>query len=163
MSDDTDVQGTNSEDNDLIKEMRSKLKAAEAKAKTAAEDTRKEIIRENTAVNLMGDKFEKLAPYFAQEVEGELTQEAAVKWLADKGFEGSSDSGDNASNIEQEESVGIAQELEKVTNLGSKVASADSVTEFQRVNTSISQAGDDIHGIGNLPQVTAKLAALLAE
>jgi len=161
MPDDTNDKGTSTEDSEVIKEMRVKLKAAEAKAKTAADDARKEIVREAEAINLLGDQFKGLATYMSQEVEGELTRETADKWLADRGLAVSPEASNDSGATETE--VDAATKLESVSNLGSKVAATATVTPDQEINTSISNAADDFKNIGDMPALTAKLAGILAE
>jgi len=159
MPEETNDEGSESE---VIKEMRAKLKAAEAKAKTAADDARKEIVREAEAVNLLGNELKGLAPYLSQEVEGDLTKEAVATWLDSRGLAVSSEASNESEEAEEPDND-AATKLENVTNLSSKVAATATVTPDQKINTSISEAADEFVNIGDLPALTAKLAGLLAE
>lgn len=161
MSVDTDDKSTE-DDSKVIKKIRAKLKAAEARAETAADDARKEIVREATAISLLGKKYEGLAKYFSLEVDGELTEAEAKKWLDGRGLAGSTDS-DKTNSDDADSDKDSATDLESVTNLSSKVAATATVTPDQKVDAEIGKAADDFANIGDLPALAAKLAGLMPE
>ena len=121
MSDDTTSGENTPEDNELIKDLRSKLKVANASIKTAGADAIALVERGTKAAGLMPEGFKGLADIYATEVDGELDSDSAAEWLKGRGFAASSD------ELEGEE-ADTASELEKVTNLGGAVAAAGNLT-----------------------------------
>ncbi|MHC4372124.1 MAG: hypothetical protein ACYSW8_31345 [Planctomycetota bacterium] len=121
MSDNTTSGENTPEDNELIRKLRSDLKIANQKIKTAAEDAVAQVERGSTAAGLMPEGFKGLADIFASEVDGELDAASAAEWLKGRGFSASSDE-------TVEEVADTAAELQKVTDLGGAVAAAGSLT-----------------------------------
>jgi hypothetical protein len=107
----------------------------------------------------MPEGYKGLASYFEKEVEGDLTAEAASKWLADRGIQASSNDGGEAEVKEPSK----ATELQSVTDLGSAVAAAASATPEDSFQKSITEKAQELRGPGNLPELTAHIAALLGE
>ena len=122
MSDDTTSGENTPEDNELIKDLRSKLKVANASIKTAGADAIALVERGTKAAGLMPKGFEGLADIYATEVDGELDLESATEWLKGRGF------GAASPNVEQGEVADAAAELEAVTDLGGAVAAAGNLT-----------------------------------
>jgi hypothetical protein len=121
MSDNTTSGENTPEDNELIRKLRSDLKIANQKIKTAAEDAVAQVERGSKAAGLMPEGFKGLADIFASEVDGELDAASAAEWLKGRGFSASSDE-------TVEEVADTATELQKVTDLGGAVAAAGSLT-----------------------------------
>ena len=121
MSDNTASGENTPEDNELIKDLRSKLKVANASIKTAGADAVALVERGTIAAGLMPEGFKGLADIYATEVDGDLDAESAAEWLKGRGFAASSDE-------KQGEVADPATELEKVTDLGAAVVAAGNLT-----------------------------------
>ena len=120
--DDNTGSGDNSpEDNEVIKELRSKLKIANADIKTAGADAIALVERGAKAAGLMPEGFKGLADIYASEVDGDLDQDSAAEWLKGRGF-------GVAPPKEGEVVVDTAAELEAVTDLGGAVAAAGNLS-----------------------------------
>lgn len=155
MSDNTDVQGNQPEDSSVIEGFREREKALKKELKEQEQRIRAEIKREADANALMPDAFKGLAGYFAQEVEGELTAEAAAEWLASKGVAASPEPA-----TPQQESP--AEALAAVTDLGASVAAASDQSGANVFNEKLGEiekaAGN---APGNLNGLTAQIAQAL--
>lgn len=155
MADNTDDQGSQAEDNELIRSLRAEIKAAKKDAKDAVSNARAQVKREDTAKSLMPDGFQGLADIFEQEVDGDLTADSAAKWLADRGI--------TATPTEEvgEEEPEVVEVFEEVTNLSGQVAAASAMAPTDSKLKAISEAADGIVGAGSLPDVTKALEAAL--
>lgn len=156
MSDNTDATSIESEDSDVIRGFRDREKALKKELKEQEQAIRAKIKRENDAKALMPKGYEGLAGYFEQEVDGELTAEAAAKWLAAKGVAASSDDSDPAPQVNP------AQELADVTDLGASVAAASNQTSANPVTEKMAEIEKEAgQSPGNLTELTERLASLL--
>ncbi len=134
MSDDTTVDGENSpEDNELIKDLRSKLKVANASIKTAGADAVALVERGTQAAGLMPDGFKGLADIYAKEVDGELDAASAAEWLKGRGF-GAAPSDETPVEVADPATV-----LEEVTDLGSAVVAAGGLTPANAINKQLEE------------------------
>jgi len=132
MSDDTTSGENTPEDNELIRKLRSDLKIANAKNKTAGDDAIALVERGATASGLMPEGFKGLADIFANEVDGELDKDSAAEWLKGRGFAAPPDE----QVIEETETV---SELEKVTTLGGAVAAASNLTPENSIDKQLGE------------------------
>ena len=158
MSDNTETVGQEEEESLTFKNMRADLKAAKALLKTVADETRAEITRESNASNLIPKEYASLVPYFVQEVDGELTKEAADKWLADKGLTASPEVKEATAPV-----VDPAAALEEVTNLGGQIAAASAVTPDESFAKALNDTQEGLNHIGDLPMLTSRIEALLGD
>jgi len=137
MSDDTTVSGENTpEDNEVMRKLRSDLKIANQKIKTAGDDAIALVERGAQAAGLMPEGFKGLADIYAAEVDGELDTDSAAKWLASRGF------GAAPPDNEPVEVVDTATALEAVTDLGNAVAAAGNLTPEDAINKQLENVID---------------------
>jgi hypothetical protein len=155
MSDNTDATSIESEDSAVIQGFREREKALKKELKEQEQAIRAKIEREAQAKALMPAGYEGLAGYFEQEVDGDLTSEAATAWLAAKGVAASPD---NASTAEPQ--VDPAQELASVTDLGASVAAASNQTT---VNPKLEKMAEIEKSMGSNPGNLAELTQRLAQ
>ena len=156
MDEETGTQGGEAESNELIRSLRAQIKEAKTVAKDAVEDARVKVARESTAKSLMPSGFEGLANYFEQEVDGELTAEAAAEWLKERGIAVSPD------DVVEKDAT-IASDVEGITNLGSAVAAAASENPDSDFDKRLGETAEGLKGAGDLPELNRKLEALFAE
>ena len=157
MDEETGTQGGEAESNELIRSLRAQIKEAKTAAKDAVEDARTQVVRESTAKSLMPSGFEGLANYFEQEVDGELTAEAAAEWLKERGIAVSPD------DVVEEAGASAAADVEGITDLGSAVAAAASENPDSDFDKRLGETTEGLKGPGDLPELTKKLEALFAE
>ena len=158
MSENTETPVVEEEESSVIQQLRAEVKAAKALAKSAASEARAEISREAAANSLIPEAYKALVPYFVQEVDGDLTKEAADKWLADKGL--------TASPAVVEETAPVvdpAVALEEVTNLGGQIAAASAVTPDDSFAKALNDTQEGLSHIGDLPTLTSRIEALLGD
>ena len=118
MSDNAASGENTPEDNELIKDLRSKLKVANASIKTAGDDAVALVERGTKAAGLMPEGFKGLADIYATEVDGDLDKDSAAEWLKGRGF------GVAPPDGQASEEADTASDLEAVTDLGGAVAAA---------------------------------------
>ena len=119
MSDENTSSTGSGEDNELIQSLRSQIKDLTKGQEDAVASAVAQVERKFTARSVLGDQFASLAPYLAQEVEGDITPESATKWLADKGLV----TAPPATNEEEELTLSPSAEgLQQVTDLASAAA-----------------------------------------
>lgn len=156
MDSNTDAEGNLPEESSVIKELRKKVADLERESRNAEAAARAKIERESKASQLMPEGYKGLAGYFEQEVDGDLTSEAAEQWLADRGITASLEP-----STPDAETPSRAQDLEAVTDLGAAVAAAGAETSpptaFDEVDKVLAQS----KGIGNLPDVTKMIERAL--
>lgn len=105
---------------DAASRWEAKAKEAVRQAETAKEEAVAEVRREQISTSLMKKAgFEGLADVFASEVDGELTDQAAEKWLTGRGLKATTENIETAQGTDS-----AAGGLEAVASLGSQVASA---------------------------------------
>jgi hypothetical protein len=151
MSNDTNLENGQPEDNELIRELRGKLKDANKAIKSAGDDAVAKVKRQQTAANLMPKGFEGLSDVFEAEVDGDLDPDAAAKWLASRGF------GEQAPESTEEKEAEAAEGLERVTNLGGAVAAAGSLTPEGTVSKQLKELAEsgDFKDITSLSEAVA--------
>lgn len=159
MSDTAYTEGVQPDESSVIQELRAKLKLAERESRDAEQIARAKIKREQDASNLMPNGLKGLAGYFAQEVEGDLTAEAATEWLAARGITASL----NPEDTDTEPAATPAKALENVTDLGAAVAAAASGNLGNDVRSKMEQITEGKHGAGHLPDISRELEALLSQ
>ena len=153
MSDNTNLEGDPPEDNEVISGLRKQLNAANKAVKTAGDDAVAKVKRVATASSLMPEGFEGFSDIFESEVDGELTKDSAAEWLKTRGFTAPSDDTDA-------EAAEVAEELEKVTDLGGAVAAAGNLTPEDSVTAQLNALKTD-GDFKTLPEVTAAIDAIL--
>lgn len=158
MSDTAYTDSNQPDESSVIQELRAQLKAAQRESRDAEATVRAKIKRESDASNLMPTGLKGLSGYFAQEVDGELTADAATEWLAARGITASPNS-EGAEDVEPTPSP--AQALENVTDLGAAVAAAASGNLSRDLRSQMNQITEGKHGIGHLPDISRQIELLL--
>ncbi len=153
MSDDTTNEDSPPEDNELIKDLRSKLKVANASIKTAGADAIALVERGTKAAGLMPEGFKGVADIYATEVDGELTADNATEWLKGRGFTASPDK-------EALEEANVVSQLEAVTDLGSAVAAAGSLSPQDAIIARLEELKTS-NEYKTLPEYTAAIEKIL--
>ena len=98
------------------KQLKAQLKEAQAQADAALADARAQVERENAASQLMSNAgFAGLADVFASDVDGDLTPEAATKWLEQRGLAASPE---GAPEVNEP----AAEQVGNVADLGAQIA-----------------------------------------
>jgi len=153
MSDNTNYENEQPEDNKLIRKLRDQIDKLTSDVETAGDAAVAKVKRAQQAAGLMPEEFKGLADVFEAEVDGELDAESAAKWLAGRGFTASSDE-------LKSEAAEAAEALERVTNLGTAVVAAGSLTPTDTVTKQL----EDLKESGEyktLPDLTAAIDKIL--
>lgn len=134
MSDENASSSGNGEDNELIRSLRKDLAEAQKGRDDAVAAAVAQVERKFTARQVLGDQFASLAPYLAQEVEGDITTEAAAKWLADKGLAAAP-----PTTEEEDTPSPSAQALQSVTDLASSAAAQVNANAGQSLSSKLNE------------------------
>lgn len=153
MSDNTGIEGTPPEDNEVIRGLREDVNRLNKAVKTAGKNAVAKVKRVQEASSLMPEGFKGLSDIFETEVDGELTEESAAEWLKGRGFSQSSDDA-------EAEAAKKAAELEAVTNLGGQINAAGNLTPDNSVDVQLEALKSD-NNLKTLPEVTAAIDAIL--
>ena len=113
--------------------------------------------RQVDSLELMPEGYKGLAGYFEQEVDGDLTADAAKEWLAARGIEASPEI------LPSDKTPSRAEELEAVTDLSAAVAAASMEMAPPSVFDKVDERLASSKGAGTLPEVTKMIEAALNE